>query len=376
MKAFVWAIVFFSIVACNPAKVESFRLRPSIGTATRAELLFQGVGATMRPGHQIEFFENGTVFDAIVTEIGKAESSINMISYIWKAGAASDKVTGAIVAKKTKEKNITCRILVDSFGSPSAVPDLDPLKAAGCDVRIFRPVPGVDALARNHRKMLIIDGKSAVTGGFGVRDNWLGDGLSKDHWRDSNVRIAGPAVREMQLAYAANWLEAGGAPLAAADFAPIEPVGALNAAFVPSSGAAVGTSADRLTQLTILTAKKRVWITNAYFVPSGAIYDLLRERARTGIDVRIITAGPKSDSKPSFMIQQVEYGKLAADGVKIWEYSPAMVHSKTMLIDDELVMVGSVNLDPLSLNKLEEGAVVVEDQGLAMQLEALFFGKV
>lgn len=368
----VCALTLVVFASCKAGPTESFRLRlaPS-ETASVKELLFQGIGADLRTGHQVALAENGSVFDVMIDEINHAESNVNLITYIWKKGVASDRVIAAITGRRASAK-ISCNILVDAFGSPEWVDDLKPLKDAGCEVRVFRQLPGVDPLARNHRKMLIVDGKVAVTGGFGVRDNWLGDGLSPEHWRDSNLRIAGPAVHDMQQAFTANWLEAGGAPLPAPAFPQIEPAGPVVAAFVPSVGASVGTVADRLTQLVILSAKKRLWITNAYFVPNGSIYDLLREKAKAGVDVRLITAGSKSDSKPSFAIQQTEYGTLRADGVKIWEYQPAMIHCKTMLIDDDLVVVGSINLDPLSLNKLDEVAVVAQDRALAAQLERNF----
>ncbi len=368
-------VLLVALCACKP-RAESFRyhLSPPDGL-TATELFFQGIGAELKPGHTVELAENGKVFEVMVDEINRAQSSVSLVTYIWKKGVASDRIIAAITGRRAAA-HIACNILVDAFGSPDWADDLQPLKAAGCDVRVFRSLPGVDALARNHRKLLIVDGAVAVAGGFGVRDNWLGDGLSSEHWRDSNIKIAGPAVRQMQQAFTGNWLEAGGPPLPPAAFPQIEPAGDVVAAFVPSVGAPVGTIADRLTQLSVLLAKKRVWITNAYFVPNGSIYELLREKAKAGVDVRLITAGSKSDSKPSFAIQQTEYGALRADGVKIWEYQPAMIHCKTMLIDDDLVVVGSINLDPLSLNKLDEGAVVAQSKALAAELEHNFVADV
>jgi cardiolipin synthase len=367
--ALLLTAAFLVLCACRSPSGFSFHLHDDPPPAF-APLAFQALGVMLRPGHAVSFAENGAVFDAVVEDIGQARSSIDLVMYIWKKGEASDRVIAALSAKA--RQHVTCRVLVDAFGSPDSKTELQPLVEAGCEVRVFRPIPGVDDLARNHRKLLIVDGKLAVTGGFGIRDNWLGDGLQIDHWRDSNVRIAGPAVREMQLAFAANWLESGGALLSADAFPVIEPAGPMVAAFVPSTGAAVGTPADRLTQLAILSARKRLWITNAYFVPNGAIYEGLKEKAKAGVDVRLLTAGARSDSKPAFAIQQAEYGPLRKTGVKVWEYQPAMIHAKTMLVDDDLVVVGSINLDPLSLNKLEEGAVVVQDRGLAGQLEQQF----
>ena len=361
-----------ALTACHTlTTTNQFELHtPTSAELNFAPVLYQGVGATLRPGHEIELVNNGAVFDTVVDEISKAKSSVNIVAYIWKAGVASDRVIAAL--KERMEAMVTCRVIVDAVGSPSFAADLEPLVKAGCDVRLFRPLPGVDVLARNHRKMVIVDGKRGVAGGFCIRDSWLGNGLKPDEWRDTNVRIAGPAVREMQQAFAANWLEAGGPPLPESDFPNIAPAGKMIAAYMPSTGAFVGTQAERLSQLAILSARKQLWISNAYFVPSGIIFKLLKKRAAEGVDVRILTAGSHSDSKASYVLQQGEYEGLIEAGVRVWEYEPAMIHSKTMLIDQRISTVGSINLDPLSLNKLEEGAVVVDDVAFAMQLEATF----
>ena len=338
-----------------------------------ADALYQGLGADLRPGHELTFVNNGSVFDAIVDEVSNARSSVHILAYIWEKGIASDRLIAAIAPKA--RAGLACRIMVDAFGSSDFEKDTKgTLTAAGCDVRIFRPLPGVDKLARNHRKIVVIDGKIGITGGFGVRDNWLGDGLSKDHWRDSNVRFTGPAVADMQQAFAQNWQEASGPPLPPEAFPAIVPTGdsGSRAAFIASTGALVGTRAERLTQLAILAARRRLWITNAYFVPGDAILAMLNQKAKDGVDVRVLTAGTKSDSTPSLGAQKNEYGTLLQSGVRIWEYEPAMIHTKTMLIDDALVVVGSINLDPLSLNKLEEGSLVVEDAPFAALLGASF----
>jgi len=143
-------------------------------------------------------------------------------------------------------------------------------------------------------------------------------------------------------------------------------------ALVSSTAAPVVTRSERLTQLMIAAAKRRLWIANAYFVPSKAILDLIARKAAAGVDVRVLAPGKKSDSKTSFGAQHVEYGALLEKGVRVWEYQPSMMHAKTMLVDERLVSVGSANLDPLSLSKLEEVTLVVDDAATAAELEASF----
>lgn len=343
---------------------------PASGPAF-ASALYQSVGVRLQPGNEVALLENGAVFDTLVEEIGRARSSVHVLLYIWEKGIASDRVTAALVERA--RAGVACRILVDDFGSLDFAKTVQPpLVQAGCEVRLFRPLPGKDKLSRNHRKIVVIDGKIAVTGGFGIRDNWLGDGVHAEGWRDENVRFAGPAVADAQQAIAENWQEAGGALLPPAAFPELTAVGPAAAAFVSSTASPNVTRSERLTQLMIAAARKRIWIANAYFVPSRAILDLLARKAASGVDVRILAPGKKSDSKTSFGAQQGEYGTLMKRGVRVWEYQPSMMHAKSMVVDDDLALLGSINLDPLSLNKLEEGALVASDPALAAALAQSF----
>lgn len=333
--------------------------------------LYQTVGVRPEPGHQITLLENGAVFDAMAADIAHARSSVHIVMYIWEKGRASDRLSAALIERA--RAGVACRILIDAFGSADFESTVKPaLAAAGCEVRMFRRLPGVDPFARNHRKLVVVDGRIAITGGFGVRDNWLGDGVHDGAWRDSNVRFIGPAVRDAQQAFAENWQEAGGALLPEAAFPAPEATGGTIAAFVASTPSPVVTRAERLTQLVIAAAKKRLWITNAYLVPSPAISRMLRRKAAAGVDVRILVPGTKSDSKPALAAQHEEYPALLAAGIRVWEYTPSMIHTKTMLADDELVVIGSINLDPLSLNRLEEAALVVLDRPIAAELARQF----
>jgi len=235
-----------------------------------------------------------------------------------------------------------------------------------------------NTLARNHRKLAVIDGTLGYTGGFGVRDNWLGDGVHADGWRDTSVRFSGPAVAGAQLAFAENWQETGGELLPLTAFpSPVNPTALLPeaptlAAFVASTGSSELTRAERLTQLMMVAAKHRIWIENAYFVPTDAISNLLCRKASQGVDVRLMVPGKQSDSKTSFGAQRAEFGSLMEHGVRVFEYQPTMLHAKTMLIDDELALVGSINLDPLSLSKLEESALVVVSPAVVDSLAKAF----
>lgn len=332
--------------------------------------LYQSLQVELEPGHTVEVVANGDVFSRITSEVAKAKRSIDIVMYIWEPGIASTMVATALAARA---HGVACRIVVDALGSPTFERILKPeLAAAGCEVHIFRPLPGIDPLARNHRKILVFDDQLAIIGGLGVRDDWLGDGIHGYGWRDTGVVFSGPVVREAHQAFAENWQEAGGATLPAVELAPSPPTGAVTAAWVASTSSTVVTRAERLTQLVITQARHRLWITNAYFAPSPAILDLLRKKAEAGVDVRLLVPGDRSDVPAALRTGRELYSRLRSSGVKIWEYLPVMIHAKTMLADDELSVIGSINLDPLSLNRLDEDALLVKDTATAATLATMF----
>ncbi|MEO8698972.1 MAG: phospholipase D-like domain-containing protein [Kofleriaceae bacterium] len=336
-----------------------------------ASALFQSVGATMQQGHTIQRLDNGAMFDALVTDLEHAKTSIDVVMYIWASGAASTRLTKVIEARA--RAGVACRLVLDAWGSPDFEKKIAPaLVAAGCEVRIFRPVPPRSPLLRNHRKIVVIDGLVAYTGGHCIRDEWLGDGVHGEAWRDTSVRFTGPAVREAHQAIAENWQEAGGKLLPARTF-PVQPTdGPARIAFVSSTASPNVTRAERLTLLAIAAAHKRLWITNAYFVPSADVVAMLERKAASGVDVRLLVPDEHDDSKIALVAQRRLYPRLAAAGVRVWEYQPSMVHAKTMVVDDQLSIVGSINMDPLSLNLLDEGAVVIDDAAFATGLATAF----
>jgi cardiolipin synthase A/B len=354
-----------------------FHLRvdvPPAGEEFRVAL-YQSVAAELRPGHTVSFAGNGDVFAAIANDIRNAKVSVHVDVFIWQKGKASD---GLLAAIAERAKGVECRVVVDDAGSPGFEEDIAPkLKAAGCEARIFRkgrlpPEGGI--FVRNHRKIVVIDGRVGFTGGFGIRDEWLGDGVTAEGWRDENVRFTGPAVAAAQQAIAENWQEAGGALFPPSAFPSLDApeTAGISAAFVTSTASPIVTRADRLQQLLFSAAKKRLWIANPYFVPSDAITDILKAKAKAGVDVRLLVPGKKTDSKVSLVSQKVEYGSLVDAGVRPFEYQPSMMHAKTILVDDEIAVVGSMNLEPISMQRLEEDALVVQDRAFNEEMARRF----
>ena len=363
-------IWFLAACASYPSSKHPLRIRDDVpaGGERFSLALLQSVGVGMTPGHRVELVNNGAVFDTVVEEISRARSSIHVNTFIWRTGQPGDRLADAIL-ERTRQ-GVACRVVVDPVGSVDFEKVRPRLETGGCQVLLSRPDVGSQTFHRNHRKMVIVDGRVAITGGFCIYKSWLGNGLKEDEWRDTNVRVTGPAVRQLQIAFAQNWQESGGGLLPPEAFPQLDSDGPSLAGFVASSGHPVVTRAERMTQLLIASAKRRIWIANSYFIPTEAIAQLLMEKKREGVDVRVLAPGPVHDVPPVLAAQRQTYDVLLEAGVRIWEYQPSMMHAKTMLVDDRLVVIGSTNMDPLSLEKLDEGSLVVEDESLARNMEA------
>jgi cardiolipin synthase A/B len=369
-------LVLCGLAACSPEKGQPPADAP-IGkfepTGEALSLaLHQTTGVKMSQGNELEIINNGDIFPAIREQISNATSSVNITVFIWAPGAPGDAIVESVVQKA--REGVSCRIIVDPVGSPDFTKKVMPqLVQGGCDVRMFRPLgKSGKTIGRNHRKMVIVDGKSALTGGFGFSALWIGHGREKEEWRDTHLLMRGPAVEEMQQSFAENWMESGGRLLPKSEFPKLEPVGKTPAVFVSSKEESGGTDALWMTRVMAQAAKKRLWITNAYFVPSDSLKRLLLERRRDGVDVRILVPGPVHDVPPWRASQRAVYKEILAGGIRVWEYQPSMIHSKTMVVDGHLSVVGSINLDPLSLYKLDEGSMLMEDVGLNARLAADF----
>jgi cardiolipin synthase len=332
----------------------------------------QATGVALEPGHRVELVRNGRIFAAIEEEVRAARSSIHILSYIWRPGEPSDRLIRAL---RERQPGVACRVLVDPLGSLNFEAVALELSAAGCETRLFRPIQGAISsldlrrmLARMHRKIVVRDGEVGITGGWGIWESWQGKARNSDEWRDTNIRVWGPAVRQMQQAFAENWLEAGGSFLPQECFPQLELAGEVRAGFVGSTGEPFLSDGRRMTLVAMGAAQRRLWIANSYFVPSDDLSDVLILKAKAGVDVRVLVPGRHHDVTVVHAGQRATYARLLEGGVRIWEYELSMMHSKFILADDRLSVIGSTNMDPLALNWVEEGSLVVEDPALAAAL--------
>lgn len=340
-------------------------------------VLYQSTGVCLEEGHRVELLENGTVFERMLEDIRQAKESIHILVYIWRPCELSDRFVEAL--RERVSAGVRCRVLVDPVGSEEVSGDRDfdqkverRLAECGVEVHYYRPLAGKvlgRLLGRNHQKLVIVDGRIGYTGGFGIWKVWEGDGRAEENWRDTHVRVEGPAVCRMQLTFSRSWQECGGSLLHPRDLPGACHVGPVRGAFVDSIGKLGMTDAERMVRIVIAAARKRLWIANAYFTPPNAIMEQLVHKAHEGVDVRVLGPGPVHDVPLVRASQRSTYEQLLRAGVRIWEYQPSMMHAKTLLVDDWLSVVGSTNLDALSLNKLSEGSMVLADPEFASKLE-------
>ena len=333
----------------------------------------------LRPAHDVEIFMNGDeTYSRLFADLRAAKSSITMQLYYCNKGRMADTVRQILVERANA--GVEIYFLYDSFGTSLKKDFFDPLKAAGVRIGRFRPFSlrsMQKAQHRAHIRVVVIDGTIGYTGGFGIDDKWYGDGRSAEQWRDTNVRFVGSAVRQLQATFTVCWAETTGhlltGPLlfpdgedANAGQAPVL-AGLLHAS--PTIGS---TSAERLFVLLITGARKRLYISNSYFVPDASFRNLLCAAAKRGVDVRVLTVSKNTDVKSTWYAGRARYENLLSGGVRIYEYQPVMMHAKTIVVDGLWSSVGSMNADNRSMSFNEESNLVILDEGVASRFEKLF----
>jgi cardiolipin synthase len=340
---------------------------------------------TLLPGNRVDVLADGdATYPRLWADLRAATRSISLQTYYAQPGRMADELA-EILAERARA-GVEVRLLYDGLGAmPLHADYFRALRAAGVQAAAFRPLrwnAPHEAQHRSHARIVVVDGRVAYAGGFGIADKWYGDGHRPDEWRDTNVRCAGPVARQFQAAFAAGWAEAtgellmhlhlfpdlDGAPAAARD----EDGGSACAGLLFGRPTVGSTSVERFLAATITSATARLYITNAYFAPDDDIRRFLIAAARRGVDVRVLTAGDRSDVFVARYAGRARYEELLAGGVRIYEYLPTMVHAKTLVADGVWSTVGSLNLDNRGLALNDEALLVTNDPAVGRSLERLF----
>ncbi len=270
------------------------------------------------------------------------------------------------------------KIILDTVGSRTMSGTLiEFMTRNGIDIEWYHPLRWYTVSRfnhRTHRKLLIIDGHVGFSGGAGIADNWLGDADSKEHWRDTMVRVEGPMVTQMQSAFMDNWIKSRGELLTGLDYFPtIEPAGNHITQVIKSSPSEGSSTVKLLYIISVVSATKSICISNAYFLPDRDTLRALEGAVRRGVDVRVIVPGEFADVPFARQASRWHYDMLLRHGIRMFEYQPTMMHAKTMVVDGLWTTIGSSNFDDRSFRLNDEVNVNVYDAGIASQMEAMFY---
>lgn len=327
-------------------------------------------------GNRIDLLNNGDeIFPAMLAAIRGARRSVNFEAFLFESGEVAAAFRDAFVERA--KAGVRVRVLLDGIGSGLGLDDADvqTMKNAGCDFRWYHPIASwrVDRVnRRTHRRVMVIDGHVGFTGGVGFSDEWAGNAHTPKHRREVHARIEGPLVANLQGAFQEHWMRETGEALGGADeFPQLAPAGTLRAQVVASHAFSIAPF-PLVLAAAFSAAEKRVWITNAYFTPSENQVELLVHAAKRGVDVRLIVPGKHDDQPATKAAGRTAYGKLLAGGVKLYEYEPTMIHSKTVVVDGLFSVFGSSNLDARSSAINEELDVTVYDSDFGRRMEAIF----
>ncbi|MCF7223658.1 cardiolipin synthase [Marilutibacter chinensis] len=346
----------------DPDAVELARLGQALTdlpptTATRIDLLVDGAAKYV------------ALLDAIAT----ARDHIHLEYYIFQPDRTGTAVRDALVERA--RTGVKVRLLLDAVGS-GRTPDafLRPLVEAGGEVAWFHPLrlryfwkrPWLNL--RTHRKIVVIDSRVAFTGGINITDD-QDERLRTDAYRDLHLRLEGNVVLELQLVFVEDWAYATGAPPLKLPV-PARVRGGVAAQVIVSGPDSSWEAIHRMHVSAIHSAQRRVWLVTPYFVPGEAARMALTSAALGGLDVRLLV--PKlSDSRLVTWATRSYFDELLSAGVRIYEYGPRMLHSKALLCDDDLVLIGSANFDNRSFRLNFEAGVLFRDPHLAASLATL-----
>ena len=327
-------------------------------------------------GNAVEVLENGHFFDVLIEHILQARCSVHFETYLWKDGLLSERIVQALCDRA--RAGLQVRLMIDGNGGKRMRPETHQrLKDAGCRIAQYhdRRLRNIGVMnRRDHRKLVVLDGRTAFIGGHCVVDDWLGNAEDRHHFRDVSLRVTGPGVHALQSAFSENWVDETGELFVGNDvFPPLAPTGdvALHVARVKPENAAPAVKI--LHHLVMCIARKRLLIQNPYFLPDPEAVKALCKAATNGVDVRVMVPAIEASDMP--FVQRAahrHFETLLAGGVRVFEYPRTLLHQKLMVVDGQWCAIGSSNFDDRSFEINDEITVGLWSADLAARFEAIF----
>lgn len=326
---------------------------------------------------RLDVFTNGEQFyEAELTAIRAARRTVNLEAYIFQKGEVAGRFLAALAERA--RAGVEVRVVLDGVGSAGTTEgDFREVLDAGGKLAFYHPLrfsklPKYNH--RTHREVLVVDGEVAFAGGAGIADHWLISKPGQRRWRDTMVRLAGDAVNNLQATFAENWLESCGEIIVGERHFPVcEAAGDSPAIVVNSTPSAGGSTRARiLFQMLLASARHSVHVTTPYFLPDRSLSEELKRAVQRGAEVKVLVPGTHADHLLTRSSSRLAYGRLLRHGVRIFEYQPAMIHAKVLLVDGTWAVIGSTNLDNRSFGLNDEVNVAVRDPAFAARLEEDF----
>jgi cardiolipin synthase A/B len=334
------------------------------------------LGPAIIPGNHVVDLENGDeIFPAMLAAIRSAQKTITFETYIYWEGEVGQAFADAL--SERARAGVQVKVTIDWVGSITMDErQLQQMEDAGVHVERYRPLHWYNLGRinnRTHRKLLVVDGKIGFTGGVGIGDPWQGNAQDPNHWRDLHFRIEGPAVSQFQAAFNDNWIKTTGEVLNGADYFPqLERVGGMDAHLFISSPSGGSESMHLMYLMAIAAAKHSIDLQAAYFIPDELITKALIAARHRGVRIRVVVPGKNTDSDAARFASKAGWGPLLLAGVEIHEYEPTMFHNKMLIVDRELVSVGSTNFDLRSFRLNDEASLNVYDRNFAQRMTDVF----
>ena len=340
---------------------------------TTSQLIERSNLTAVLPADEVIIFDQGQdFFDRLKTQLAGAERYIHMMYFIWECDDLTRELTDILLARL--RAGVEVRILRDAIGSMFyGKSELRELEQAGAKIAMDNTAPFLFNF-RNHHKITVIDGKVSFTGGHNVGEEYISGGKKYDSWRDTSIEVTGPALLDLQDIFALRWFLKTGEDLYEAKYFPRIPLPA-NPKAVQMTHSSVDFTWETIKQVylkLIVSANERVYIQSPYFVPDQSLLDALITASLSGVDVQLMMTGVP-DKKVSWWAAKAYFRKPLEAGMKIYMYDAGFLHAKTLLVDDEVVSIGTTNFDMRSFNLQKENTCLIyHDQPTVDQHVAIY----
>jgi cardiolipin synthase A/B len=339
----------------------------NLGSLVEPGILSSNRGTTLLNGDEI--------FPAMLDAVRGAQRSICLETYMYWSGDVGRQFAEALA--KRAAAGVRVHVVIDWIGSRRIDSSLlDLMREAGAEVERYNPLVWYAVTRinhRDHRKLLIVDGRVGFTGGAGIADQWKGNARNPGEWRDSMFKLEGPAVAQMQAAFMDNWVKTNARVLDGDPYFPeMRPAGSYPAQVVKSSPREGTEDIKMMFLMCIAAAQKNIRLSAAYYVPDGLTTREFLEARKRGVEVEIIVPGAQADSGIVKHASRGHWGPLLKAGVRIYEYEPTMFHCKSMIIDEAFVSVGSANFGNRSFRLNDEANLNVYSRAFAREQIRIF----